>query len=185
MASYTQHYQLHQWEPTDDFLRTDFNQDHQKIDAAIKATEEALRSGYEGEASRLYEALAAAQQTLRSEFNGGFQNVNAALAALQQAMGQKLELVSGSFTGTSPGGTATPQDITLGFQPKLVISGAAGFSYVASNGYDCNCVVIYPGTICAGTTTQGRAELSITSTGFRVTNMANENGVVFQYVAFR
>ena len=35
MASYTQHYQLHQWEPGDDFLRTDFNADFQKIDAAI------------------------------------------------------------------------------------------------------------------------------------------------------
>ena len=35
MASYTDHYQLHQWEPADPFLRTDFNQDFQKIDTAL------------------------------------------------------------------------------------------------------------------------------------------------------
>ena len=35
MASYTTNYGLHQWESTDDFLRTDFNTDFQKIDTAI------------------------------------------------------------------------------------------------------------------------------------------------------
>ena len=35
MADYTEHYQLHQWVPTDDFLRTDFNTDFAKIDAAL------------------------------------------------------------------------------------------------------------------------------------------------------
>ena len=35
MASYTTNYGLHQWESTDDFLRTDFNTDFQKIDAAL------------------------------------------------------------------------------------------------------------------------------------------------------
>ena len=35
MASYTTNYQLHQWVPEDDFLRTDFNEDFAKIDAAL------------------------------------------------------------------------------------------------------------------------------------------------------
>lgn len=35
MAAYTEHYQLHQWVPEDDFLRTDFNTDFAKIDAAL------------------------------------------------------------------------------------------------------------------------------------------------------
>ena len=39
MATYTEHYGLHQWEPEDDFLRTDFNTDFGKIDAAIKGVE--------------------------------------------------------------------------------------------------------------------------------------------------
>lgn len=35
MASYTSNYQLHQWVPEDNFLRTDFNEDFAKIDAAL------------------------------------------------------------------------------------------------------------------------------------------------------
>ena len=35
MATYTENYQLHQWVPEDNFLRTDFNQDFAKIDMAL------------------------------------------------------------------------------------------------------------------------------------------------------
>ena len=35
MAKYTEHYQLHQWEPEDPFLRTDFNEDLNKVDQAL------------------------------------------------------------------------------------------------------------------------------------------------------
>lgn len=35
MSDYTEHYQLHQWQPQDKFLRTDFNQDLSKIDTAL------------------------------------------------------------------------------------------------------------------------------------------------------
>ena len=35
MANYTQHYHLHQWEPEDSFLRTDFNGDFQRLDEAL------------------------------------------------------------------------------------------------------------------------------------------------------
>ena len=44
MATYTSHYQLHQWEASDSFLRTDFNTDFQKIDAAIKGVETAANT---------------------------------------------------------------------------------------------------------------------------------------------
>lgn len=37
MATYTPNYNLHQWEPEDDFQRVDFNEDFSKIDAAIQA----------------------------------------------------------------------------------------------------------------------------------------------------
>ena len=39
MAAYTTNYGLHQWESTDNFLRTDFNADHQLIDAALAGLE--------------------------------------------------------------------------------------------------------------------------------------------------
>ena len=37
MANYTEHYQLHQWEGSDSFLRTDFNEDLEKIDTVLGA----------------------------------------------------------------------------------------------------------------------------------------------------
>ena len=49
MASYTQHYQLHQWEPEDHFLRTDFNTDFQKIDAALGGTCTLVTGSYVGD----------------------------------------------------------------------------------------------------------------------------------------
>ena len=45
MASYTTNYQLHQWVPGDNFLRTDFNDDFLIIDNAIKAVSDASASG--------------------------------------------------------------------------------------------------------------------------------------------
>lgn len=39
MASYTPHYHLHQWEPEDKFLRTDFNEDFAALDAALDRAE--------------------------------------------------------------------------------------------------------------------------------------------------
>ena len=39
MANYTQYYHLHQWEPEDSFLRTDFNGDLSAIDAALLGVE--------------------------------------------------------------------------------------------------------------------------------------------------
>ena len=42
MATYTENYQLHQWVPEDDFLRTDFNTDFQKLDEALAGLQTAL-----------------------------------------------------------------------------------------------------------------------------------------------
>lgn len=56
MAQYTSNIGLHQWEPSDHFLRTDFNQDFSKIDAGFFWLEGALaRSGYEVLQARLAE----------------------------------------------------------------------------------------------------------------------------------
>ena len=40
--NYTQNYQLNQWDATDRVLRTDFNSDNQKIDAALKNAADAV-----------------------------------------------------------------------------------------------------------------------------------------------
>lgn len=40
VATYTTNYGLHQWAASDNFLRTDFNTDHQLIDAALAGLED-------------------------------------------------------------------------------------------------------------------------------------------------
>ena len=49
LATYTEHYGLHQWESTDDFLRTDFNTDFQKIDTALGAKCQLVAGSYVGD----------------------------------------------------------------------------------------------------------------------------------------
>ena len=41
-TNHTTNYQLNQWEATDQVLRTDFNQDNQKIDGALKSQADAI-----------------------------------------------------------------------------------------------------------------------------------------------
>lgn len=48
MAKLTDHYQLHQWEAGDSFLREDFNEDFQKVDTAIAGKPSAVVGSYVG-----------------------------------------------------------------------------------------------------------------------------------------
>ena len=52
MANYTPNYQLHQWAPEDKFLRTDFNEDLNKIDTALGKHEQ-LTTSHEAAIARL------------------------------------------------------------------------------------------------------------------------------------
>lgn len=44
MAEFTPNYGLHQWQPADKFLRTDFNEDFKKIDTAVHAAKQSADS---------------------------------------------------------------------------------------------------------------------------------------------
>ena len=48
MAQKTANYQLNQWEPEDDFLRTDFNEDNAKIEAALNLKCAVIVGSYTG-----------------------------------------------------------------------------------------------------------------------------------------
>ena len=60
-SNYTTNYQLNQWEAGDQVLRTEFNQDNQKIDAAIKGVDQKvtnLSSSTSSQRSQLTSAVA-------------------------------------------------------------------------------------------------------------------------------
>lgn len=141
LATYTEHYGLHQWESTDDFLRTDFNTDFAKIDEAI---------------------------------------------------GEKPEVVFGSYTGNSTSGSpGTVQAVTLGFQPKLVVT-------QPSDGIPCrpgfgSAFLGYAGMCAPGKpASSGDADawtLQTTADGFEVRDhdsvYCNSLGTVYYYLAVK
>ena len=69
MANYTPNYRLHQWEPEDKFLRTDFNEDFSTIDAALGKTERSARAS----AYNVYNLM------LQSDYEGKFTGYKKAL----------------------------------------------------------------------------------------------------------
>ena len=93
MATYTENYQLHQWVPEDDFLRTDFNTDFQKIDAALAGLE----------------AGKAAQSSLAALQSG--------ISSAQSTANGRARAILGSYTGNG----AETRSISVGASPKAVI----------------------------------------------------------------
>ena len=145
MGTYkTEHYGLHQWVPEDDFLRTDFNENFEKLDTALHAAEQNLRADLTGDVQRLdtaldtlerelradhdaditqvESALSAAQQTLRKEFNGNLDKTNAALESVRALAAGKSTVVFGSYVGDGQ----THRVIDVGFTIKWAFVYVAG-----------------------------------------------------------
>ena len=111
MATYTSNYQLHQWAPEDDFLRTDFNEDFAKIDMGIAAAmaEAAVKSravsgSYSGNGSTRSVNLGFQPQAVLVE-NWRGTAVNAGMRGLG-LWGNPLNPEAGSLTLTETGFTA-------------------------------------------------------------------------------
>lgn len=87
-ANHTQNYQLNLWESTDTFLRTEFNENSQKLDAALGN----LTRTVAGKADQ--SALDALAETANTKAS------TSAVTALTQTVGKKLEFASGTYVGT-------------------------------------------------------------------------------------
>ncbi len=111
----TANYQLNQWEPTDQVLRTDFNADNAKLDAALAEKAEV-------------ETVSALQTAVASKAE---QTALAALAARVTALEARPYIVTGTYTGD---GTAS-QFIFLGFTPKALLVVGAWSAMSRDNSY--------------------------------------------------
>lgn len=189
MATYTTNYGLHQWVPEDDFLRTDFNTDFQKIDSAIKTTEEELRSGYQGEIFRLEAALNSTAQNLRTEFNGNLDSVNSNLAAIRSLAEGKCSVVTGSYAGDSSlmeYVTDVPfRDVILGFPPKAVLVIMPNFQIGGIYWSSWNTITLIPSVLTKGTNGNYHSKAQITANGFQVNNCMNVTGINYCYLALK
>ena len=147
--------------------------------SAKTALQNAITSGDNAQAAALSQAQAALQSSIAAESTARSQG-DAVLSA------SKLELVCGSFVGTAGDGTTTAQAINLGFQPRFVIFGVAqNFVYNGMNGSDNNCMAIYPGVVCSGSTGWDPGSAQITATGFQAAGRSNFQGTTYHYAAIR
>ena len=99
-TNHTTNYQLCQWEATDKVLRTDFNEDNQKIDAALKDNADAISA----EAAARAAALSSLSQTVSGK---------AEASAVPQT-------ASGTYTGTGTSGSGNPCQLRLSFVPRFM-----------------------------------------------------------------
>ena len=154
----TEHLNLHSWVGNDPFRMNEFNENFAAIDAAVNTKAE--RS-----------ALSTLQQTV-----GSLQNSAA-------------QMVYGSYTGNGSGS----QTISLGFAPRAVyVCRQDGSTHYNSNGFNFYC----GGLALAGIPLKadGSTVLATIASGFRAYQNtsstatlieANQNGVVYHYIAFK
>ena len=104
-SNYTSNYNLCQWAASDKVLRTEFNADNAKIDAAVKAVDRKA----DGKADQ------------------------SALLALSQTVSQGLDLrncrfVTGSYTGSGEYGSKHPNTLTFPGKPVFLCVGADDYA---------------------------------------------------------
>lgn len=110
-SNHTEHYQLNQWNPEDKVLRTDFNADNVKLDAALTGKADVS-------------ALAALGQRVDSKAD------SSALTALSEVVVERSVALAGkgncqiwttTYEGTGESGTANARTLTCPNQPLAVL----------------------------------------------------------------
>ena len=150
---------LHLWEPTDQVLRTEFNQNWQKIDTAVDTAQQTADTA-ESKADTA-QATATAAQT----------------AASAAYCPSNKPYAMGSYTGN--GGT---QSILLGFQPSFLIITAQ-----PANSSDTAFIAISGGSEAASTLsfTETGFTVMVAPTPYETYPLTNQNGRLYHYLAIR
>ena len=112
-ANHTPNYNLNQWEPEDRVLRTDFNADNAKIDAAIQAAEAQTAALSQSKADR---SELEAETRAREAADNAIQATLSAHAKSMTKLGN-CQVYVVPYTG---GGENKPQSITFAERPVLV-----------------------------------------------------------------
>ena len=166
-SSYTENYGLCQWEAADSFIRTEFNGDNQKVDAALHALEV-------GKADR------AALTALTTEV--GKKAAQSAVTALSSAVEDRCRMKAGTYAGDG----AESQYISVGFPVKAVLveneSGSRNSSHNAGSKGGL--------AVAGGPLTNGAVLVKVSGSGFYVYTAGeyqgsfNGSGVTYYYVAW-
>ena len=114
-SNYTSNYGLCQWEPGDKVLRTEFNGDNAKIDAAVKAVDSRVTSVANSKAST------SALNSLKTAVDALSQTVGQHTSALTKA--GTCVFYTTSYTGNGKYGSANPTTLTFPHKPMVVLVG--------------------------------------------------------------
>ena len=136
MASgYTANYGLCQWQPEDKFLREEFNQDNEKIDAAVAAASSQASkalSGLEDQSYNIYNLI------LQNDYAGKYTGWKKALLfdgfidkGGTSSMSQTLLLSDGAVALSKTG----QSDLSLGYGEQSSSGGAAETRSVITSGH--------------------------------------------------
>ena len=185
----TANYDLNQWLSTDQVLRTDFNADNAKLDAALGAlnrskADSAQLAAAVGRVSDL-ESSRATKAELGELADQVEENEN----AIQQLTADLTKITFGFYAGDG----ADTRMIQLGFSPKavLLVAGWGAMGYYA-NAYQYAGGLALPGHP-ATTNHHGLEYLSLTSSGFQVDQSIsdyqdsvhiNDEDMIYYYIAF-
>ena len=162
-TNYTENFDLCQWEPTDQVLRTDFNADNAKIDAALagKADASALASltqTVSGKASQ--SALSALTQTVNA-LSSTVSGHTSQIAKLGSC-----ELYTTSYTGNGQSGSANPRSFTFPHPPVIVMVASSKSSSL---------LTLLSG-VTRGLNPQSSSLITVSWSGSKVTWYASDEG---------
>ena len=151
----SEHLGLHLWEPTDQVLRTEFNQNWQKIDTAVNAAQETADAAQD---------TADAAQTAAS---AAFTPTN-------------MPYVTGTYTGD---GSTNNRTINLGFKPRfLIITGMSRSSNEDDSPLKRFALVGPGGSSSIASLTE--TGFTVINSGSRYPDL-NSNWSSYSYIAFR
>ena len=127
-SNYTEHYDLCQWEPTDQVLRTDFNADNAKVDTALKSlSDQVLQKAEQSALNTLISSVnqkadASTVSSLSSLLNSEISQRQEADSSLQSALTLKgnCQFYTTSYVGKGRFGPSQRSSLTFPNQPYIV-----------------------------------------------------------------
>ena len=193
----TSNYGLCQWEQTDLVVHSDFNEDNQKIDAALKDLEDnkaeqseldSLTSTVNGKASSSTVSSLSSRVSSLESGKASVSAVNSVAADVDALDTARLRITTGSYTGNGNKGSTSPKTIHFSGMNRtpamLIIRGTAGMGdgLILLNGMtgsSCN----LSGTTSSDTrvTVTSWTQTSISWYSNSARGCMNESGATYRY----
>jgi len=192
-SNYTSNYGLCQWQASDKVLRTEFNADNAKIDAALagKASTSSLNSlktTVNGKASQsALDSLTATVNGLKTSKadKSALDSLSSTVSGHTSALAKKgnCTIYTTTYTGNGKYGSANPRTLTLPAKPVVVIIGGAAGLLVMVQGARETSAPLGSGAASNTLSWSGNSVTWYHNGSSDASGMMNESGVTYYVVA--